>query len=110
MDPLKFQNKTNGVTPRRWLYMANPFLSELITEAVGSDEWVRELSLVQGLRPFAEDAAFRRRWATAKQRCKVRRGADAHLALPRHALTHAPRPREHRSAWHATCTPPWASR
>jgi Carbohydrate phosphorylase len=45
--PEKFQNKTNGVTPRRWLAFCNPELSALITETLGSDAWMKELDLLQ---------------------------------------------------------------
>jgi glycogen phosphorylase len=45
--PEKFQNKTNGVTPRRWLAFCNPELSALITETLSSDAWMKELDLLQ---------------------------------------------------------------
>ena len=61
LDPAKFQNKTNGVTLRRWLAYCNPELSALITEALGSDAWVKDASQLEKLKPFAEDAAFRKR-------------------------------------------------
>lgn len=108
--PEKFQNKTNGVTPRRWLAFCNPELSALITETLGSDAWMKELDLLQvrwpkklgkgpgpaavqaymcfrvvpysscrnrtcgpcccvvwqGLKPHAEDAEFRKKWAAIK--------------------------------------------
>ena len=63
--PKRFNNKTNGVTPRRWLCQANPELSELITEAIG-DRWARELEALRDLESFADDAAFRERWAKVK--------------------------------------------
>ena len=44
--PGKFQNKTNGVTPRRWLAFCNPGLSELITETLGTDAWINDMSLL----------------------------------------------------------------
>ncbi|MDO9213261.1 MAG: glycogen/starch/alpha-glucan phosphorylase [Methylococcales bacterium] len=69
--PAKFNNKTNGVTPRRWLAMCNPELAELITETIG-DGWVRDLSLLKKLTPFAEDQAFRDRWHTVQQDAKQR--------------------------------------
>ena len=59
--PGKFSNKTNGVTPRRWLRLANPGLSALITEAIG-DGWVRELGELRGLERFVQDASFLQRW------------------------------------------------
>jgi len=64
--PEKFQNKTNGVTLRRWLAYCNPELSALITEALGTNEWVRDATLLAGLKPMAEDAAFRARWREVK--------------------------------------------
>ena len=64
--PRKFNNKTNGVTPRRWLLQCNPELSSLITEAVGS-EWPRRAADLKGLEPLADDAAFRERWAAVKR-------------------------------------------
>jgi len=69
--PDKFNNKTNGVTPRRWLAGCNPELAALITETIGAD-WVTDLSLLKQLVPFAEDASFRQRWKTIKQTAKQR--------------------------------------
>ena len=53
--PEKFNNKTNGVTPRRWLKMCNPRLSQLLTRLVGSDEWVTDLDVLKTLRPYETD-------------------------------------------------------
>ena len=53
--PEKFNNKTNGVTPRRWLRMCNPRLSALLTEQAGSDAWVTDLTELAKLAPLAED-------------------------------------------------------
>lgn len=64
--PKRFQNKTNGVTLRRWLAYCNPELSALITEALGTDAWVKDATLLAKLKPFAEDAAFRARWREVK--------------------------------------------
>lgn len=69
--PQKFNNKTNGVTPRRWLASCNPELSALVTETIG-DGWVTDLSQLQKLKPFAEDAAFRKCWQTVRQQGKQR--------------------------------------
>lgn len=69
--PHKFNNKTNGVTPRRWLAMCNPGLRELLDETIGSD-WVRDLEQLEKLVPYAEDAAFRERWHAVKQANKER--------------------------------------
>jgi glycogen phosphorylase len=71
MFPGRFNNKTNGVTPRRWLLLANPDLSELINEAIG-DGWVTDLSQLRRLLPLADDAAFRTRFRKAKQSAKER--------------------------------------
>ncbi len=67
--PEKFNNKTNGVTPRRWLMACNPTLSQLITSAIGPG-WQRDLDELQQLAPFADDMGFRERWATVKYRNK----------------------------------------
>ncbi|MBZ8178093.1 glycogen/starch/alpha-glucan family phosphorylase [Corynebacterium sp. 3HC-13] len=56
--PEKFNNKTNGVTPRRWLKMCNPRLSELLTRLSGSDAWVRDLHQLHNLRHFVDDNAI----------------------------------------------------
>jgi len=71
MFPARFNNKTNGVTPRRWLLMANPALARLITDAIG-DSWVTDLSQLRGLAPLAGDAAFRERFVGAKRQAKQR--------------------------------------
>jgi len=69
--PSKFNNKTNGVTPRRWLAGCNPALAELITETIG-DAWITDLSELQKLKPYAEDAAFRRKWLAIQRQNKQR--------------------------------------
>jgi starch phosphorylase len=66
MWPEKFHNKTNGVTPRRWIALSNPRLSNLITEAIGPD-WVADLARLRELEPLAEDDAFRARWREIKR-------------------------------------------
>jgi starch phosphorylase len=63
--PEKFNNKTNGVTQRRWLALANPRLSALITETIGAG-WVTDLEQLHRLAPMAEDAGFRKRWQAIK--------------------------------------------
>jgi starch phosphorylase len=68
--PDKIVNVTNGITPRRWLYLANPALSELITEAIGPD-WVRDLKHLEALEPLAEDIQFRSRFAAVKRQNKT---------------------------------------
>ncbi len=68
--PEKFSNKTNGVTPRRWIALSNPRLSTLLTETVGPD-WPKDLDRLTGLEPFAEDSPFRQRWREIKRANKV---------------------------------------
>ncbi len=74
MFPERFSNKTNGVTPRRFLALANPALSALISEAIG-EGWVKDLEQLRGLEPWAEDAEFRRRWRKVKMANKQRLAA-----------------------------------
>src|SRR6267142_1607341 len=69
--PERFSNKTNGVTPRRWLLLANPDLAASITEAVG-DGWITYLGQLSRLKPLADDAAFRCEFRQAKRAAKVR--------------------------------------
>jgi starch phosphorylase len=73
MWPEKFNNKTNGVTPRRWLALANPRLAELLTEKLG-DGWQADLSRLAAMRPWAEngDTAFRARWQEIRRENKQR--------------------------------------
>ncbi|KAF9555972.1 glycogen phosphorylase [Agrocybe pediades] len=70
----KFGNVTNGITPRRWLDQCNPELSALISKTLKLDKsvWLKDLFKLEGLLPFAEDAAFRKEWAAIKQRNKER--------------------------------------
>ncbi len=68
--PGKIVNITNGITPRRWLYQANPGLSSLICEAIGSD-WIRDLSHIQQLEDLADDTSFQQRFALVKRDNKV---------------------------------------
>jgi glycogen phosphorylase len=63
--PKKFNNKTNGITPRRWLLQANPQLSALITESIG-EGWAKDLDRLRGLEAFTEDASFVERWKGIK--------------------------------------------
>ncbi|XSG84980.1 MAG: glycogen/starch/alpha-glucan phosphorylase [Methylohalobius sp. ZOD2] len=69
LEPDKICNETNGATPRRWLMLANPRLSALLSNVVGED-WVRDLEILRTLEPFAEDAAFRRDWRFIKRAVK----------------------------------------
>lgn len=67
--PERFNNKTNGVTPRRWLLQANPALAESITSAIG-EEWITNLDHLRRLKPFAEDASFRDAFHASKHAAK----------------------------------------
>ena len=69
--PQRFSNKTNGVTPRRWLLMSNPALSRTITDAIG-DGWITDLSQLKNLKPLADDRAFRNAFLEAKREAKLR--------------------------------------
>lgn len=71
MWPERFSNKTNGVTPRRFLALANPGLRELLDRTVG-DGWLTDLGRLRGLEPFVDDAAFRREWRDIKRNNKSR--------------------------------------
>ena len=74
MLPERFNNKTNGVTSRRWLLLANPELSDVITDAIGGG-WVTDLDQLQKLKPLANDGTFRSAFLKAKRDAK-RRFAD----------------------------------
>ena len=65
--PDKFTNVTNGVTPRRFVKLANPRLSDLITEGLGTDKWVSDLELLKGLEPLAKDDEFVKKFAAVKK-------------------------------------------
>lgn len=65
--PTKFNNKTNGVTPRRWLKSINPRLSQWITECIGDECWVTDLEQLKGLEKYADDAAAIKAYALIKK-------------------------------------------
>jgi len=69
--PHKFNNKTNGVTQRRWLAYCNPKLRDLINSAIG-DGWIADMAQLQKLRPFADDVDFRARWRDVRAHNKQR--------------------------------------
>ncbi len=71
MFPERFSNKTNGITPRRWLLVANPGLSAAITAAIG-DGWTTDFDQIAKLKPLAEDSAFLETCRKAKHRAKSR--------------------------------------
>ncbi len=69
LTPAKFTNKTNGITPRRWIKASNPSLSALITDAIG-EGWIRDLERLRELEKFADDGDFQAQWRNAKFSCK----------------------------------------
>jgi glycogen phosphorylase len=69
--PERFNNKTNGVTPRRWLVQANPLLAGLITRTIG-DRWITDLERLTALEPFAHDSGFRQEFSSIKRTNKER--------------------------------------
>ncbi|KAH7425846.1 hypothetical protein KP509_11G073600 [Ceratopteris richardii] len=73
--PNKFQNKTNGVTPRRWLYFCNPELSKVITKWLGSEDWVLRTDDLTKLRQFAENDELQKEWREAKRIRKLKLAA-----------------------------------
>lgn len=68
--PERFCNKTNGVTPRRWLLLANPSLADTITDAIG-EGWITDLAQLAKLQPLAEEAGFRDAVRQAKRNAKI---------------------------------------
>jgi starch phosphorylase len=73
--PGRFRNKTNGVTPRRWLLECNPGLSALFTEVLGSPDWVTDMSQLRRLEPYVDDASFREKWRAIGRANKERLAA-----------------------------------
>lgn len=72
MMPEKFNNKTNGITQRRFLLHANPLLAEWLTKKIGSDGWITDLSLIKKIEPLAEDPAAQKEFMEIKRANKVR--------------------------------------
>lgn len=70
--PEKFNNKTNGVTPRRWVAQANPSLAKLLTDTVGNSRWITDLEQLRVLEKYADDASFQAQFVQSKQFNKVR--------------------------------------
>ena len=89
MFPERFNNKTNGVTPRRWLLMSNPALSRTITDAIG-DGWITDLGQLNKLKPLADDQGFREAFRKAKREAKV-----AICRLAQADVRASGRPRQH---------------
>ncbi len=78
--PDKFFNKTNGVTPRRWILLSNPELAKLYNEKLDTD-WLRDLDQLRQLEHFAEDADFRKRWRSIKHNNKRNLAAYVQKAM-----------------------------
>ncbi len=70
ISPEKFNNKTNGVTPRRWMVLANPGLTELLNSRIG-DGWIRDLSELKGIEKFVDDKEFCSQWRKIKLALKT---------------------------------------
>jgi len=68
--PGRFNNKTNGITPRRWLLKCNSGLARLVTDAIG-DGWLKDLDELRGLGAFARDPAYLEQWSAVKRRGKA---------------------------------------
>ena len=87
--PEKFNNKTNGVTPRRWIAHANPRMSQLISEKIG-DGWIRDLQHIDQLKSLADDRDFRQAWQQVKTENKKRLAelvkADCNVQFDIHAM------------------------
>ncbi|KAJ9506352.1 hypothetical protein QJQ45_004972 [Haematococcus lacustris] len=69
--PSKFQNKTNGVTPRRWLAWCNPELTSLISETLGHSDWINNMEQLTELRKYASDKSFQAKWSAVKRQKKA---------------------------------------
>ncbi len=99
--PKKFNNKTNGVTPRRWILKANPNLASLISEVIG-DGWIRDLRKLKALEPYATDSAFTEKMMAVKRANKERLATliqhDAHVTVDPDTLfdVHAKRIHEYK--------------
>ena len=74
LTPEKFSNKTNGVTPRRWMVLSNPRLAELLTARVGA-AWIRDIEKLRRLEPMIADAEFCQEWRAIKRHNKVQLSA-----------------------------------
>jgi starch phosphorylase len=80
LTPQKFSNKTNGVTPRRWMLLSNPGLARLLTARIGPG-WSHDLEKLRRLEPLVEDAEFRREWRAIRRQNKLQLAAYMHERL-----------------------------
>ena len=77
--PQRFGNVTNGVTPRRFLALANPGLRKLLNETIG-DGWLVELDRLRGLEAYVDDPKFRKQWRKVKRANKARLAEYLHVS------------------------------
>ncbi|XP_021905201.1 alpha-glucan phosphorylase 1 isoform X1 [Carica papaya] len=70
--PKKFQNKTNGVTPRRWIRFCNPDLSKIITDWIGTEDWVLNTEMLSELKKYADNKDLQNQWRAAKRSNKMK--------------------------------------
>jgi len=80
LTPQNFSNKTNGVTPRRWMVLSNPRLTKLLNARLGSG-WIRDLDKLRRLEPMVEDAELRTEWRAIRQHNKLQLAAYIHERL-----------------------------
>ena len=80
LTPEKFSNKTNGVTPRRWIVLSNPHLAQLLTARLGSG-WIHDLDKLRRLEPMADDPELREEWRAIKRHNKLQLSAYIHDRL-----------------------------
>jgi len=80
LTPEKFSNKTNGVTPRRWMVLANPLLAQLLTSRLGPG-WIRDLEKLRRIEPLIDDAGFCDEWRAIKHQNKLQLSAYIHSSL-----------------------------
>ena len=80
LTPEKFSNKTNGVTPRRWMVLANPRLAQLLTKRLGTG-WIRDLAILRRLEPLADDPELQEEWRAIKRHNKLQLSAYIHDRL-----------------------------
>lgn len=87
--PDKFNNKTNGITPRRWLKLANPALADLISSKIG-EAWITDLTKIKKIEQYVDDEAFRKTWREIKEKNKLHLANCIHrkleVAIPHQAL------------------------
>jgi starch phosphorylase len=80
LTPQKFSNKTNGVTPRRWMVLSNPRLTKLLNARLGCG-WIRDLDKLRRLEPMVDDAELREEWRAIRQHNKLQLAAYIHERL-----------------------------